>query len=76
MFALGLYLNLTTTHSPFSLVRTFQLVLGEDMSKLPCLADLYNRIKANTKLCERLEPLPVALQVNTLFSFRFRSTIL
>lgn len=61
-----LHVLTTTPLFRYSLVRTFQLIFGEDMSKLSCLADLYSRIKDNAKLCERLETLPVVLQVHLL----------
>lgn len=60
--------TLTNTHahcnSPFSLIKTYELSLGQGILLEPSLASLYNQIKDNTALCERMLALPSVLQVS------------
>lgn len=48
----------------FSLIRRFELDLGQGIMLQPALSSLYEQIKDNTKLCERMLALPSSLQVS------------
>lgn len=47
----------------FDLVDNFGINLNEQMEERPYFAELYNKIKKNTKLCERMLSLATAVQV-------------
>lgn len=48
----------------FSLVQSYGINLSENMASQPYFAELYEKIKDNTKLCERMLALSTAVQVN------------
>lgn len=52
----------------FSLVESYGFILNEDMTKQPYFQELYNKIKDNVKLCERMSSLSTALQITVLKS--------
>lgn len=47
----------------FTAVQTFGLNLAESLTTEQCFSHLYNKIKYNTKLCERIDGLHTTLQV-------------
>lgn len=47
----------------FSLFHSYGINLSEHMAEQPCFKDLYEKIKSNVKLCERMQSLSTALQV-------------
>lgn len=52
----------------FSLVQSYGFNLGENIPKQPYFQELYEKIKGNEKLCERMLALSTALQVTVLKS--------
>lgn len=52
----------------FSLVKSYGFNLSEHMTKQPYFKILYDQIKGNVKLCERMASLSTALQVTVLKS--------
>lgn len=52
----------------FSLVQSYGFNLSENMTKQPYFQELYDKIKDNEKLCERMLSLSTALQVTVLQS--------
>lgn len=52
----------------FSLVQSYGFNLGENIPKQPYFQELYDKIKGNEKLCERMLALSTALQVTVLKS--------
>lgn len=51
-------------HDKFSLVRNHGINLNENMAEKPYFAELYDKIKNNKKLCERILSLATAVQVS------------
>lgn len=54
-------LNILTTF--FRLIEKYGINLGENIAVLPHFNDLYQKIKDNAKLCERMLALSTSLQV-------------
>lgn len=52
----------------FEAIASYGFNLAETLTKEPCFASLYGKIKQNAKLCERMTGLHTALQVNLLKS--------
>lgn len=52
----------------FTLVQSYGFNLSENMTEQPYFEELYNKIKDNEKLCERMLTLSTALQVTVLKS--------